>query len=351
VSDQNGQNGPTEPTEPTPLRVWRDEPDEPKNEWNLDLTMPSEARGFRVTVVVSDAGGNLLATDEGNLMSLTTRKRMTGRLAGALHLDETKAATFGELLEKTWLQFYADYQERISAGPAQQSAADLLAEMPEEIRLEAEAMLHDPALVAKIGNDLCTLGIAGEALLAMVILLVGVSRLLLKPLSARVHGPSTSGKSYIVSEVASLFPPETVLFATQMTPQALFHMPPGALVHRFIVGGERSRLENDQSAEATRALREMITAGKLSKLMPVKVGGGIVTQLIEQDGPIAFIETTTLARVFDEDATRCLTLYTDERKEQTERIVKTLAGRYARGSDRAAAERLIQKRLFAFSSG
>src|SRR5205085_10360831 len=110
--------------------------------------------------------------------------------------------------------------------------------------------------------------------------------------------------------------------------QALFHMTAGTICRRFIVGGERSRLENDHSAEATRALREMITSGRLSKLMPVKMGGQIVTKLIEQDGPIAFIESTTLPKVFDEDANRCLTLYTDERPEQTRLIVQTLAERY-----------------------
>ena len=41
-----------------------------------------------------------------------------------------------------------------------------------------------------------------------------------------------------------------------MTPQALFHMKPGSLAHRFVVAGERSQLENDERADATRALRE-----------------------------------------------------------------------------------------------
>lgn len=64
-----------------------------------------------------------------------------------------------------------------------------------------------------------------------------------------------------------MFPPEAVIDAKQMTPQALFHMPPGALVNKFVVAGERSRLENDDTAEATRGLREMLSSQKLSKLM------------------------------------------------------------------------------------
>ena len=61
--------------------------------------------------------------------------------------------------------------------------------------------------------------------------------------------------------------------ADQMTPQALFHMEPGSLKNRFVAAGERSRKENDDTAEATRALREMISSGRLFKLMPTKEGG------------------------------------------------------------------------------
>ncbi len=166
--------------------------------------------------------------------------------------------------------------------------------------------------VRKLCSRLCaTAGAtAAENQGLRTIFLVGVSRILEKPLSARVHGPSTSGKSYIISMVADLFPPETILLATQMTSQALYHMPSGSLIHRVIVSGERSRVENDDSAEASRALREMISSGRLSKLMLVKFGGQIVTKLIEQDGPIAFVESTTLAKVFNEDANRSLMLHT-----------------------------------------
>src|SRR5262245_49661387 len=127
-----------------------------------------------------------------------------------------------------------------------------------------------------------------------------------------------------------------------MTPQALFHMPPGSLAHRFIVGGERSRVEDDERAEATRALREMLSAGKLTKLMPVKVEGNrIETVTIEQEGPIAYVESTTLAKVFDEDANRCLMLHTDERPEQTRRVVQRLAETYRGNGSSSAAERIL----------
>ncbi len=226
----------------------------------------------------------------------------------------------------------------------QPDSAHLLAEMPEDVRQEAEEMLEDPMLLKRVINDVARLGVAGERELVAAIHLVGTSRLLDQPLAAIIRGPSSSGKSYVIDKTAKLFPPEAVIHATTMTPQALVHMPPGSLTHRFIVAGERSRVQNDETAETTRALREMLSSGTLSKLMPVKADGGrIETVTIEQDGPIAYVESTTQARIFDEDANRCLLLHTDERPEQTHRVVRRLAEEACGGTDQGKSERIIQR--------
>jgi hypothetical protein len=148
-------------------------------------------------------------------------------------------------------------------------AAALLDKMPEPVRAEACALLDAENLMQRVVADIGALGVAGEKELAATAYLVGTSRLLPEPLAAIVQGPTSSGKSYIVKRVASLFPPEAVITATQLTPQSLFYMQPGSLVHRFVVTGERSHLENDYTAEATRALREMLSDGRLSKLVTV----------------------------------------------------------------------------------
>jgi hypothetical protein len=235
-------------------------------------------------------------------------------------------------------QLDAELLKRASSGPAGPPAGgtagefDRLAGTPKDLLDEANRLLDSPHLIKRITDDITIAGVAGERELAVTVYLIGVSRLLPHPLSGIVRGSSSSGKSYTVEKVAGLFPPEAVIRATQMTPQALFHMKPGSLSHRWVVAGERSRLEDDDRAEATRALREMLAGGRLSKLMPVKVGTGIETQLIEQEGPIAFTETTTLTAVFEEDANRCLMLQTDETPAQTKRIILALADRHAGGA-------------------
>lgn len=232
------------------------------------------------------------------------------------------------------------------------TAKELLDGMPLSARVEATIMLDNPRVMDIVLRDVHALGVAGEERLIQCAYLTAVSRLLDKPLSCIIQGPSSTGKSYVPDKTALLFPPETIIHATQMTPQALFHMKPGSLQHRFIHAGERSRKENDDTAEATRCLREMIGSGKLSKLMPTKTNGHIETERIEQDGPIAYIESTTLSRIFNEDRNRCLLLSTDETEEQTERIVRSIAKHHA-GSNAAieiepillrhhAAQRMIQ---------
>lgn len=232
---------------------------------------------------------------------------------------------------------------RTTGGARADEPAALLAAMPQSVKVEARAMLEAPNLFQRVVQDIGSLGVAGEKELAATVYLVGTSRKLTRPLAAIVQGPSSSGKSYVIEKAATLMPPEGVVLATKMTPQALFHMKPGALEHRFVVAGERSRLENDERAEATRALREMQSSGRLIKLMPVKVNGEIVTQTITQNGPIAFVESTTMAKIFEEDANRCLLLTTDERMEQTRRIVATLARGYSGDAHEGLVQAIIER--------
>lgn len=218
-----------------------------------------------------------------------------------------------------------------------------LDDTPHDIKAAAEAMLTSPDLLNQIAVDLVDVGIAGERELASIVFMTGVSRLLDKPLALIAQGPSSSGKSFVVERTATLFPPESVLLAKSLTPQALVYMPSGSLRHRWVVAGERSRVEDDNTAEATRGLREMISSGKLSKLIACKgASGQIESRLVEQDGPIAYVESTTLSRIFDEDRNRCLVVNTDERSSQTRAIMQAVA-QAAAGLVTADREAIVAK--------
>jgi hypothetical protein len=248
-------------------------------------------------------------------------------------------------VERVLLQRAAEHAAR-QATPkepeGEPGSDELLQRMPEHVRTEARAMLEAKDLLGRVFNDIAALGVAGEAELVATIYLIGVSRLLPRPLAAIVQAPSSTGKTFAVETTTSPFPPEAVIRATSLTTNALYYMPPGSLRHKFIVAGERSRREDDDTAEVTRALREMLSSGKLTKAVPEKRDGCIETVVIEQAGPIAYVETTTLTRIFDEDLNRSLLLSADEREQQTRNIVRRLAGGYS-GAVRADVEAIIQK--------
>lgn len=204
--------------------------------------------------------------------------------------------------------------------------------MPDDVVAQAEQMLADPQLVDRVQQDLGTVGIVGEEALRLAIYSLGTSRKLDDPLAGIVLGPSSAGKSHAIERVGGCFPDEDVLWATDLTPQALYYVGEDALVHTLVLAGERSRLKEDQRAETTRALREVISAKVLHKVVPEPdESGRMVTRTITRHGPIAFVESTTLTKIFDEDKNRALLLAADESPEQTRRVIGHAAQRAAAG--------------------
>ncbi len=316
-----------------------------------DVRVEPGGRGRKAEVLVLDGAGAVVLTDTGTLASIEGRQETAARLAPAISAKlKLEVAVSAELveakLETAWNAFATErLKEDAGAqqGPRGPDPAELLAAMSPRAREDGAALLADPDLIDRVTEDVALLGVAGERELAATLYLVGTSRLLERPAAARVLGPTSSGKSYVVEKTADLFPAEAVVAATAITPQALYHMPAGALVHKFVVAGERSRGAADDVAEATKALREMISSGRLSKLMPVKVRDEIVTATIEQEGPIAFVESTSLTQIFDEDENRCLPLATDETPAQTRRIIAKVAGQYARPVPAADLARVVDR--------
>jgi hypothetical protein len=317
----------------------------------LSIEVRPAGRGLKAEVRVRDSQGAILLSDRCDLASIEGRQRAAKGLCAKLREKGLERAPeqIEAALETQWNKVLEAQDQPPEPDAPAAGADDLdaeeqhrLDETPPGVRSEAEALLKDPRLLAWVVEGIEAVGVAGEKELGATLYHLGTSRKLPRPLAGLVKGPSSSGKSYLIETVAGLFPPEGIIRATQMTPQALFHMPPGALRHRWIVAGERSRKQDDDTAEATRALREMISSGRLSKLMPVKLGHELQTQLIEQEGPIAFVESTTLEQVFEEDENRLVQLYTDERPEQTRLVIRRLAAASAGQAAPADVERVVQ---------
>ena len=306
---------------------------------SIDITPAPAMRGkTKLTVKLGD---ELIAVDEVNINKAKDRDTFIKKLVK----DKPGLNDLRDDIEDRLKQIAVKQAEPAPTNSidAERTSDELLAAMPDDIKSEAEAMLNAPDLMKRIVADVHRLGVAGEDDLIETVYLIGTSRLLPKPMAAIVQGGSSTGKSYVGDQVGRLFPDETILLAHQMTPQALYHLPEGDLQHKFVLAGERNRKQDDDTAQATKALREMLGSGYLRKLMPVKANGGIETVEIKQDGPIAYIESTTLSKVFDEDQNRCLLLHTDEQPEQTRRILTAAATGYANGAQDRDRQRIIDR--------
>ncbi len=228
---------------------------------DLTIDYSPTGRNGRVTLTARLAG-EPIAVEAVNLA------KSKDRAAFVASVCEGRPGIDAKAVEAELLRIAAELASKPERdeNPSEPAPDDLLQKMPEAVRERARVMLESPNVIGDIESDIGRLGIAGEQALATLIYMVGVSRLLPQPLAIIIQGPSSSGKSYVLERVASLFPPESVTIATKITPEALFYLKPGSLSHRFIIVGERSRIQDDQNAEATRALREMLSSGKLSKL-------------------------------------------------------------------------------------
>jgi hypothetical protein len=325
--------------------------------YTLLIDIPANGRVGKSTVSALDSDNKTTAVDKGDLSDARELAKLSERMATKLKLDpeafkQKLEKGFNKAVDKLRKKKQADEERRQEeedegAQPREsfdERAKRIRAEIPKQLRREALNFLRDPDLMPRIIEDIQAQGVAGESRLCGTLYLTGVSRLLDNPVALLAKGATASGKSYIVEKTSCLYPPESVLRATAITAQALFYMEPGALEHKWIIGGERSRRQDDENADATKALREMISSHRLSKLVTIKgEDGRPESKLIEQSGPVAFTESTTREIIFDEDENRFLSCYTDEQPGQTRRIIDKLAANANGGAATADVEPIIQR--------
>jgi hypothetical protein len=294
---------------------------------------PRDAKGSREVVAKV---GDLVFHDTLNISRASARdkffKGVKDRLnftdADGLKALEQELYKKAEEADSQAEQAARDEAADVESAAATDASVRALEETPREAKAKAMAWLKSPDLMEELAADLETIGIVGEKNLALTMYLIGTSRLLDWPLSGTVKASSSSGKSYVTENVTSLMPEECVITATNITAQAPFYMQAGSLQHKFVVVGERlhSGGNDGDTANATLPLRELMSRGRIDKLVTVQSPeGGMITRHIVQEGPIAYLDTTTQQQIFEEDATRMLPLATDESVEQTKDIMQMQA--------------------------
>jgi hypothetical protein len=212
--------------------------------------------------------------------------------------------------------------------------ADFVAEETKAASCRAWAGCKDlaftPNLLERFARDFAALGVAGESRLGKVVYLAVTSRLLTKPVSVAVKGPSSGGKSYTVEQVLRFFPDSAYYALTAMSERALAYSEE-PLKHRILTIFEASGMEGDMQ---TYLIRSLLSEGRIRYEVVEKTSEGMKPRLIEREGPTGLLVTTTAPRLHPENETRLLSLTVTDTQDQTRSVLAALAGEnHAAGPD------------------
>ena len=181
-------------------------------------------------------------------------------------------------------------------------------------------------------DDLEQTGIVGEDRIAKLLYLAVTSRLLDRPVSVAVKGPSSCGKSATTQGVLNFFPASACHALSSMSEKALLYSPE-PYAHRMLVVYE---LDGIRSGFGTYIIRTLLSEHCIRYEVTRNVGGELTTEVIEKEGPTGLIVTTTRPQWHEENETRMISVTVDDSPEQTARVLAAIACQEDRSVDMGA---------------
>ena len=280
-----------------------------KSEWSVHL----EGLERIYAVVEPDAGGE------------TFREKLASTSAIREHLC---LVDLGEHKDASglYLAYREGFRERFAkaledATPLAELERALAEATTRAAWVECEGLAREPNILDRFARDFARLGVAGESRLGALLYLAVTSRLLARPVSVAVKGPSSGGKSYTVEQALRFFPESAYHALTAMSEHALAYSDE-PLSHRFLVIYEAAGMNSDFQ---TYLIRSLLSEGRLRYETVEKTSEGMKPRLIEREGPTGLIVTTTLPRLHPENETRLLSLTVTDTQDQTRSVLAALA--------------------------
>lgn len=193
---------------------------------------------------------------------------------------------------------------------------DPLDEMTAEQMERAYAFGRDPNLIETIGKHFKQCGLVGEKANALLLYLLGVSRLLTKPLHVKVISSAGAGKSMLLDMALGFCPPEKLLRFTSLSANALFYMKD--LKHKVLL------VEEDVGIEARFPLKMLQSEGRLRRGTVIKdpATGKHVMLEVDTEGPVSTLTSSTDTEIQDEEDMRVIITTIDESISQTNEILE-----------------------------
>lgn len=186
-------------------------------------------------------------------------------------------------------------------------------------------LANTPDILAAFRDSVRKMGVTGENRNACVLFLALVSRLTSKPVSIAYKGPSSTGKSYVVDRVLDHMPDAAYLQFTGTSERGLYYLE-DEIAHRHLIFAEAAGAAGEMQSYI---LRTLLSEGKLRYQMVDKTAQGMKGRMIEKEGPTGLILTTTQIRVHEENETRLLSITSNDTREQTRAIMRSIARRAA----------------------
>ena len=250
--------------------------------------------------------------DQLDLCKDVDRRRFCERAAHECRLDaELIKRDLGKLLLAC--ERAQDARLRAETEPGEPIAVAI----PPEQKAEAEALLHAPDLIERLGKGFEEAGIVGEKTNCIAAYLTATSRLLERPLAVIIQSTSAAGKTTLMEAVLSFFPPEQQVKYSAMTGQSLYYLGEKNLKHKIL-----AIVEEEGAEKASYALKLLQSERELTIASTGKdaTTGRMKTEEYHVEGPVAIVLTTTSIDIDEELMNRCLILSVDESRAQTMRI-------------------------------
>jgi hypothetical protein len=217
-------------------------------------------------------------------------------------------------LRKDWTRYRAtrEEEERKVAAPV----------LTPEDRAAAQELSQDPALLHRAIRAMGALGVVGEEENRGLLYLALLSARTERPISVFVKGRSSSGKSFLVETALTLIPPRGYYKLTSMSEKALVYTDLD-FSHRHLILYEEDGLATEGILYLVRTL---LSEGEIRYLTTEKTPQGkMVAREIHRPGPTGLITTLTKGLTKEDNETRTISLYMNDSKEHTLRVIEAQA--------------------------
>ena len=218
---------------------------------------------------------------------------------------------------QTFIQLITELESyRIKRIEALQPKQEIKNELSPAARQTAINELKKPKLLQRTSQLLQQCGIVGEENNSLIAYLVYCTRKQMVPLHIMFLGASGSGKTYLQERISELIPEEDRIEITQITENALYYFKQEELKNKLIL------IEDlDGALTVFYPLRELQTKRRISKTVTLKDSkGNLKTITLTVEGPVCVSGCTTKEKIYEDNANRCILLYTDQSRDQDKRI-------------------------------